>query len=61
MLTDYFDLILLNHKYQIKLICVSNGIKKSQHAVNAGFVLDRILKFAIAFKFKLEVLHFEKQ
>ena len=41
---------------------VSNGIKESQCAVNAWFVLDHILKFATAFKFKLEleVLHLEK-
>ena len=48
---------------QTKLICVKNGIKEFQRA-NAWFILDRILKFATAFKFRLklelEVLYFEK-
>jgi len=56
-------LILLNREYQTKLTRVSNDIKESQHVVNAWFVLDRILKFTTAFKFKLEleVLHLESK
>jgi len=41
-LADYFDLILLNHKYQIKLIRISNVSKNlSIYTINAWFVFNR--------------------
>ena len=64
-LVDYFGLILLNHEHQTKLVHVSNGNKESQRAINVWFDLDRILKYATAFKsrlkLELKILYLEKQ